>query len=87
MSGLSKLTSDPRAAIRKSALEVLFNILKDHGHLFSQSFWGNVFKCAIFPLFNSIVDGKEAHRGMMSVRQILDPYIPQMGVYGTLKLV
>ncbi|KAL3637347.1 Protein big1 [Castilleja foliolosa] len=61
LSGLSNLTSDPRVAIRKSSLEVLFNILKDHGHLFSQPFWATVFKCAIFPIFNFTVDSKEAH--------------------------
>ncbi|KAG7548891.1 Armadillo-type fold [Arabidopsis suecica] len=33
LTGLSKLTSDSRSAIRKSPLEVLFNILNDHGHL------------------------------------------------------
>ncbi|KAK6143318.1 hypothetical protein DH2020_023666 [Rehmannia glutinosa] len=60
LTGLSKLTSDPRAAIRKSSLEVLFNILKDHGHLFSQPFWANVFKCAIFPIFSFTF---EAHMG------------------------
>ncbi|CAH8277863.1 unnamed protein product [Arabidopsis lyrata] len=37
--GLSKLTSDSRSAIHKSSLEVLFNILNDHGHLFSRTFW------------------------------------------------
>lgn len=62
LSGLSKLTSDPRAAIRKSALEVLFNILKDHGQLFTQPFWANVFSCAIFPIFSITVDIKEAHK-------------------------
>lgn len=56
------MTSDPRAAIRKSALEVLFNILKDHGQLFSQPFWANVFNCAIFPIFSFTVDSKEAHK-------------------------
>lgn len=56
------MTSDPRAAIRKSALEVLFNILKDHGQLFTQPFWANVFNCAIFPIFRITVDIKEAHK-------------------------
>ncbi|XP_057805875.1 brefeldin A-inhibited guanine nucleotide-exchange protein 1 [Salvia miltiorrhiza] len=60
LSGLSKLTSDPRAAIRKSALEVLFNILKDHGQLFTQPFWANVFNCAIFPIFRITVDIKDS---------------------------
>ncbi|XP_042040384.1 brefeldin A-inhibited guanine nucleotide-exchange protein 1-like isoform X2 [Salvia splendens] len=60
LSGLSKLTSDPRAAIRKGALEVLFNILKDHGQLFTQPFWANVFNCAIFPIFRISVDIKDS---------------------------
>ncbi|KAI3969634.1 hypothetical protein MKX01_020195 [Papaver californicum] len=52
LTGLSKLTSDPRPAIRKSALEVLFNILKDHGHLFSRPIWIGIFKSVIFPIFS-----------------------------------
>ncbi|KAG5248206.1 brefeldin A-inhibited guanine nucleotide-exchange protein [Salix suchowensis] len=59
LTGLSKLTSDPRSAIRKSALEVLFNILNDHGHLFSHSFWTTVFNSAIFPIYNSFSDRKD----------------------------
>ncbi|CAL0317405.1 unnamed protein product [Lupinus luteus] len=54
LSGLSKLTSDPRSAIRKSSLEVLFNILKDHGHLFSRTFWDSIFCSVIFPVYNSV---------------------------------
>ncbi|KAG8657678.1 brefeldin A-inhibited guanine nucleotide-exchange protein 1 isoform X2 [Manihot esculenta] len=57
--GLSRLTSDPRSAIRRSALEVLFNILNDHGHLFSQSFWIDVFNSVILPIFSSVCDKKE----------------------------
>ncbi|XP_027089655.1 brefeldin A-inhibited guanine nucleotide-exchange protein 1-like isoform X1 [Coffea arabica] len=53
LSGLSELTSDPRSAIRKSALEVLFNILKDHGSLFSRVFWLSLFTSVIFPIFSS----------------------------------
>ncbi|XP_059654109.1 brefeldin A-inhibited guanine nucleotide-exchange protein 1 isoform X2 [Cornus florida] len=59
LTGLSKLTSDPRSAIRKSALEVLFNILKDHGHLFSCPFWISVFNSVVFPIFNCVPDDKE----------------------------
>lgn len=61
LTGLSKLTSDPRPAIRKSALEVLFNILKDHGSLFSRSFWMGVYKSVIFPIFSSTWDAGETH--------------------------
>ncbi|PON75206.1 Coatomer beta subunit [Parasponia andersonii] len=58
LTGLSKLTSDPRSAIRKSSLEVLFNILKDHGHLFSSLFWTGVFNSVVFPIFDSVSDTK-----------------------------
>ncbi|XP_021809869.1 brefeldin A-inhibited guanine nucleotide-exchange protein 1 isoform X1 [Prunus avium] len=51
LTGLSKLTSDPRSAIRKGSLEVLFNILKDHGHLFSHSFWTAIFNSVVYPIF------------------------------------
>lgn len=54
LTGLSKLTSDPRSAIRKSSLEVLFNILKDHGHLFGRPFWIGVFNSVVFPIFNCV---------------------------------
>ncbi|KAL3351045.1 hypothetical protein AABB24_023442 [Solanum stoloniferum] len=60
LTGLSRLTSDPRSAIRKSALEVLFNILKDHGHLFPRLFWINVFKSVIYPIFSPVNDNPEA---------------------------
>lgn len=61
VSGLSKLTSDSRSAIRKSSLEVLFNILKDHGHLFSQSFWSGVFNSVVYPIFDAVGDHREMH--------------------------
>ncbi|KAJ6717301.1 BREFELDIN A-INHIBITED GUANINE NUCLEOTIDE-EXCHANGE PROTEIN 4 [Salix koriyanagi] len=59
LTGLSELTSDPRSAIRKSALEVLFNILNDHGHLFSHSFWITVFNTVIFPIFSGVSEKKD----------------------------
>ncbi|XP_022989285.1 brefeldin A-inhibited guanine nucleotide-exchange protein 1-like [Cucurbita maxima] len=59
LAGLSKLTSDPRSPIRKSSLEVLFNILKDHGHLFSRQFWVGVINTIVFPIFSSLHDKKE----------------------------
>ncbi|KAJ4846622.1 Protein big1 [Turnera subulata] len=58
LTGLSKLTSDPRLAIRKSSLEVLFNILNDHGQLFSRSFWVIIFNSVIFPIFGGAHDKK-----------------------------
>lgn len=53
LAGLARLTSDSRLTIGKSAVGVLFDILKDHGHLFSQSFWANIFQSVIYPLFSS----------------------------------
>lgn len=59
LTGLSRLTSDPRSAVRKGALEVLFNILKDHGLLFSRPFWNSVFNSVVFPMFNFVNEKKE----------------------------
>ncbi|KAE8668279.1 Brefeldin A-inhibited guanine nucleotide-exchange protein 4 [Hibiscus syriacus] len=50
--GLLELTSDSRLAIRKSSLELLSNVLKDHGHLFSRTFWIGVFNYVVLPIFN-----------------------------------
>ncbi|XWS39651.1 hypothetical protein CRYUN_Cryun18bG0073300 [Craigia yunnanensis] len=59
LTGLSKLTSDSRLAIRKSSLEVLFNILKDHGHLFSRTFWISVFSSVVLPIFNGVCEKRD----------------------------
>ncbi|KAK2665759.1 hypothetical protein Ddye_004333 [Dipteronia dyeriana] len=59
LTGISKLTSDTRSTIRKSSLEVLFNILKDHGHLFSRPFLNGVFNSIIFPIFNGGSDKRD----------------------------
>ncbi|XP_068323056.1 brefeldin A-inhibited guanine nucleotide-exchange protein 1 isoform X2 [Pyrus communis] len=61
LTGLSKLTSDPRSAIRKGSLEVLFNILKDHGHLFSRSFWTAIFNSVVYPIFRYVCGKKDTH--------------------------
>lgn len=47
------MTTDSRPTIRKSAVGVLFDILKDHGHLFSQPFWTSIFESVVYPLFSS----------------------------------
>ncbi|ESQ53563.1 hypothetical protein EUTSA_v10024200mg [Eutrema salsugineum] len=54
LSGLSKQASDARPAIRKRSIEVLFNILMDHGHLFTKPFWTGIFSSIILPIFNNI---------------------------------
>ncbi|KAI4367330.1 hypothetical protein MLD38_023080 [Melastoma candidum] len=58
LTGLSKLTSDSRLAIRKTAMEVLFNILKDHGRIFSDQFWVAVYNHVICPTFASDTPNK-----------------------------
>ncbi|KAL8143690.1 hypothetical protein V2J09_016722 [Rumex salicifolius] len=60
LTGLSKLTTDPRSAIRKSSLEVLFNILKDHGHSFSRNFWTCVCNSVVFPMFAYVHEKNES---------------------------
>ncbi|XVF67105.1 hypothetical protein PTKIN_Ptkin10aG0093900 [Pterospermum kingtungense] len=59
LTGLSKLTFDSRLAIRKSSLEVLFNTLKDHGHLFSRAFWNGVFSSVVLPVFNGVCENRD----------------------------
>ncbi|KAK4848216.1 hypothetical protein QYF36_010454 [Acer negundo] len=67
---ISKLTSDTRSTIRKSSLEVLFNILKDHGHLFNS---------IIFPIFNGGSDKRD-----MPVKDDQDsPYLPSPRLEGS----
>ncbi|KAF8687786.1 hypothetical protein HU200_042722 [Digitaria exilis] len=53
LGGLAKLTTDPRLTIKKGAVGVLFDILKDHGHLFSQMIWADMLERIVYPLFNS----------------------------------
>lgn len=53
LAGLSELGLDPRPDIRRSALGVLFDILKYHGPAFSASFWVKVLDSVLFPIFDS----------------------------------
>ncbi|KAK4774968.1 hypothetical protein SAY86_009903 [Trapa natans] len=63
LAGLAKLTSDSRSTIRKSSLEVLFNILKDHGPLFSSQFWDAIYISVILPMFNSTPKAENIQKG------------------------
>lgn len=47
------MTTDPRLTIKKGAVGVLFDILKDHGHLFSLTFWTDIFDRIVYPLFSN----------------------------------
>ncbi|KAK9103545.1 hypothetical protein Sjap_020799 [Stephania japonica] len=52
--GLSELSFDLRPDIRQSALQVLFDTLRNHGHLFSLPLWERVFDSVLFPIFDYV---------------------------------
>ncbi|MBA0795411.1 hypothetical protein Gohar_006275 [Gossypium harknessii] len=54
LAGLSKLGFDPRPEIRESALQVLFETLSNHSHLFSLPLWEKVFESVLFPIFEYV---------------------------------
>ncbi|KAJ7513781.1 hypothetical protein O6H91_23G014100 [Diphasiastrum complanatum] len=54
LAGLSELTFDPRPDIRQSALQVLFDTLRYHGHRFSPGLWERVFDSVLFPIFDHV---------------------------------
>ncbi|XAR54126.1 hypothetical protein NMG60_11029136 [Bertholletia excelsa] len=54
LAGLSELSFDPRPEIRKSALQVLFDTLRNHGHLFSLPLWERVFESVLFRIFDYV---------------------------------
>ncbi|KAK7294946.1 hypothetical protein RJT34_17846 [Clitoria ternatea] len=54
LAGLSELSFDPRSEIRQSALKVLFETLRNHGHLFSLPLWERVFESVLFPIFDYV---------------------------------
>ncbi|KAK2994295.1 hypothetical protein RJ640_024018 [Escallonia rubra] len=54
LAGLSELSFDPRPEIRKSALQVLFDTLRNHGRHFSLPLWERVFESVLFPIFDYV---------------------------------
>lgn len=52
--GLTELTFDPRPTVRRSALDVLFDILHEHGACYSKGFWAKVFERMLLPIFDSV---------------------------------
>nr|KYP64283.1 Brefeldin A-inhibited guanine nucleotide-exchange protein 2 [Cajanus cajan] len=54
LAGLSELSFDPRSEIRQSALKVLFETLRNHGHHFSLPLWERVFESVLFPIFDYV---------------------------------
>ncbi|KAL6565292.1 hypothetical protein OROGR_002243 [Orobanche gracilis] len=59
---LSDLTSDSRSEVSNCALEVLFDLLNERGSSFSSSFWENIFRRVLFPIFDHVrhASGKES---------------------------
>ncbi|KAG4209036.1 hypothetical protein ERO13_A03G170000v2 [Gossypium hirsutum] len=87
LAGLSELTSDSKLAIRKSSTEVLFNVLKDHGHLFSRAFWIGVFSSVVLPLFNGASPVKQDSPTSKSTRPDGSTWDPEISAAAVLSLV
>ncbi|GMI74707.1 BIG1 [Hibiscus trionum] len=85
--GLSELTSDSRLAIRKGSMEVLFNALKDHGHLFSQTFWIAVFNYVVLPIFSGASPVTQGSPTSKSPRSDGSPWDLETSVAATQSLV
>ncbi|KAI3851641.1 hypothetical protein MKW92_012998 [Papaver armeniacum] len=54
LAGLSELSFDTRPEVRKSALQVLFDTLRNHGHHFTLTLWERVFDSVLFPIFDYV---------------------------------
>ncbi|URE01714.1 Guanine nucleotide-exchange protein [Musa troglodytarum] len=64
LAGLSELTFDLRPDIRQSALQVLFDTLRNYGHHFSLPLWEKVFDSVLFPIFDSVRHDVDPSRGI-----------------------
>ncbi|XP_051145511.1 brefeldin A-inhibited guanine nucleotide-exchange protein 2-like [Andrographis paniculata] len=53
LAGLSELSFDPKPEIRKNALEVLFDTLRNYGQHFGLSLWEKVFESVLFRIFDN----------------------------------
>ncbi|KAH6789538.1 SEC7-like guanine nucleotide exchange family protein [Perilla frutescens var. frutescens] len=52
LAGLSELSFDPRPEIRKSAVQLLFDTLRNYGQHFSLALWEKVFESVLFRIFD-----------------------------------
>eukprot|EP00736_Rhodelphis_marinus_P010036 Rmarinus@m.1675 len=52
LGGLSRVVADDRVTVRTRALDALFEILNDHGELFTPGMWRVVMRHALFTLFD-----------------------------------
>jgi len=67
---LSELTFDLRPEIRKNALQVLFDTLRNHGHLFSLPLWEKVFDSVLFPIFDYVRHAIDPSGGTLHEQEI-----------------
>ncbi|GJZ38549.1 brefeldin A-inhibited guanine nucleotide-exchange protein 2-like protein [Tanacetum coccineum] len=78
LAGLSELSFDPRPEIRQSALQVLFDTLRNYGHHFSLPLWERVFDSALFPIFDYV-----RHASDSSVNGDVDEFDQDSWLYET----
>ncbi|KAL8495472.1 hypothetical protein ACS0TY_019568 [Phlomoides rotata] len=52
LAGLSELSFDPRPEIRKNAVQLLFDTLRNYGQHFSLALWEKVFESVLFRIFD-----------------------------------
>ncbi|KAG9160098.1 hypothetical protein Leryth_022706 [Lithospermum erythrorhizon] len=62
LAGLSKLSFETPPEIRKSALQVLFETLRNYGHHFSLPLWEKIFDSVLFPIFDTMGEGIDPSR-------------------------
>lgn len=67
---MSELSFDPRSEIRQSALQVLFETLRNHGHLFSLPLWERVFESVLFPIFDYVRHAIDPSGGSSQVSEV-----------------
>ena len=53
--------------VRKSALQMLFDTLRHHGHLFSSALWERVFEWVLFPIFDFVRPAPNPAEGKVHV--------------------
>ncbi|MED6170939.1 Brefeldin A-inhibited guanine nucleotide-exchange protein 2 [Stylosanthes scabra] len=89
LAGLSELSFDPRPEIRKSALDILFESLRNHGHLFSLPLWERVFESVLFPIFDFVrhtVDPSGSNSPVNNEVEIVGELEPDSWLYETCTL-
>ncbi|MED6145227.1 Brefeldin A-inhibited guanine nucleotide-exchange protein 2 [Stylosanthes scabra] len=89
LAGLSELSFDPRPEIRKSALDILFESLRNHGHLFSLLLWERVFESVLFPIFDFVrhtVDPSGSNSPVNNEVDIVGELEPDSWLYETCTL-